>query len=367
MCSATFLNCQSYQGSIDISSGHPGAPSFLIRTRGRKEEFGETTSDANVLPEPAYRLEIVKHVNGYGKILSERDLKLEMAPQEVVSTDRHIRLRYRDWQSGDDKSPVCADLLASPRLLYANGGKKKRARIIAQERLDIVRRPLRQRIVCQDSGERGARRIDHLERTVAVGMERCVGNQIKKQPIKAWRKLSKSFGVAELRGVGELPRRGDIDRTAVVKVAPERQPEEIGKSEPALDLRVGDEEIGQVKHGVHQSSGNTAVRAGDVPVLQCRKRQVRLDYKGTVRELGKIGHPCKLYPGIGVRVRQRVSGRIDESIGVGIARVLKRNEGPDPKRPALVISRLWFWIVVGARDCGCIASDDAAEHRSHSS
>src|SRR5258708_15733919 len=75
-----------------------------------------------------------------------------MAPQEVVSTDRHIRLRYRDRQSGDDKSPVCADLLASPRLLYANGGKKNRARIIAQERLDIVRRPLRQRSYVRPPG-----------------------------------------------------------------------------------------------------------------------------------------------------------------------------------------------------------------------
>src|SRR5258708_24634556 len=77
MCSATFLNCQSYQGSIDISSGHPGAPSFLLRARLGKEEFGQTNFDANVLPEPACRLEIVKHVTGYGKILSERDLKLE--------------------------------------------------------------------------------------------------------------------------------------------------------------------------------------------------------------------------------------------------------------------------------------------------
>src|SRR5262249_44171671 len=104
---------------------------------------------------------------------------------EVISTDRHVGLRYCDRQSGDGKSAVGAYLLASPRLLYADGGKKKRARIVAQEGLDIVRRPLRQRIVSQDSGERGASRIDHLDRTVAVGMERCVADQIKKQPIKA--------------------------------------------------------------------------------------------------------------------------------------------------------------------------------------
>jgi hypothetical protein len=60
----------------------------LIRARWRKEEFGEANFDANVLPEPASRLEVVKHVTGYGKILSERDLKLEMARQEVISTDR---------------------------------------------------------------------------------------------------------------------------------------------------------------------------------------------------------------------------------------------------------------------------------------
>src|SRR5258707_4647523 len=101
MCSATFLNCQSYPLSIDISSGHPGAPSFLLRARLGKEEFGQANFDADVLPEPTLRLEIVKHVTGYGKILSERDLKLEMAPQEVISTERHIGLRDRDRQSGD--------------------------------------------------------------------------------------------------------------------------------------------------------------------------------------------------------------------------------------------------------------------------
>jgi len=61
------------------------------------------------------------------------------------------------------------------------------------------------------------------------------------------------------------------------------------------------------------------------------------------------------------------AGGIDESISMRIARVLERNEGPDRKRPALVVSRVCSWVVVGARDCGCIASDDAAEHRGHSS
>src|SRR5258707_2459985 len=106
-----------------------------MRTGRRKDECGEPNFDANVRRDAACRLEIVKHVTGYGKILSERDLKLEMAPQEVVSTDRHIRLRYRDWQSGDDKSAVCGDLLASPRLLYANGGS-------ADHRPPATRRPV---------------------------------------------------------------------------------------------------------------------------------------------------------------------------------------------------------------------------------
>ena len=69
---------------------------FLIRARRWKEELGQANFDANVLPEPAGRLEIVKHVTGYGKILSQWDLKLKMAPQEVISTDRHIR---QGWPS----------------------------------------------------------------------------------------------------------------------------------------------------------------------------------------------------------------------------------------------------------------------------
>src|SRR6516165_9200495 len=49
-----------------------------------------------------------------------------------------------------------------------------------------------------------------------------------------------------------------------------------------------------------------------------------------------------------------------------IARVLERNERPDRKRAALVVSRVCSWVVVGARDCGCTAFDDAAEHHGRS-
>jgi hypothetical protein len=83
----------AYFESLDRIDSARGA---LIRARCREEEFGQANFDANVLLEPAARLEIVKHVTGYRKILSERDLKLEMAPQEVISTDRHISLRQRD-------------------------------------------------------------------------------------------------------------------------------------------------------------------------------------------------------------------------------------------------------------------------------
>jgi len=81
---------------IGSNGAYHWAPSFLIRARRGKEEFGQANFDADVLPEPACRLEIMKHVTGYGKILSKRDLKLEMTPQEVISTDRHIGLRDPD-------------------------------------------------------------------------------------------------------------------------------------------------------------------------------------------------------------------------------------------------------------------------------
>ena len=87
MCSATtFLNRRNYP-RIDrhLLRGTLGHRLFLIRARRGKEEFGQANFDADVLPEPAGRLEIVKHVAGYSKILSEQDLKLEMASQEVVT------------------------------------------------------------------------------------------------------------------------------------------------------------------------------------------------------------------------------------------------------------------------------------------
>ena len=67
MCSATFLNCQRLPRISRELLGAPWGTVFLIRARRRKEEFGQANFEADVLPEPAGRLEIVKHVTGYGK------------------------------------------------------------------------------------------------------------------------------------------------------------------------------------------------------------------------------------------------------------------------------------------------------------
>jgi hypothetical protein len=71
-------NAQTYPGAESLCSealNSPRAllrsacpaPSFLIRARRGKEEFGQANFDADVLPKPAGHLEIVKHVTGYGK------------------------------------------------------------------------------------------------------------------------------------------------------------------------------------------------------------------------------------------------------------------------------------------------------------
>ena len=44
-----------------------------------------------------------------------------------------------------------------------------------------------------------------------------------------------------------------------------------------------------------------------------------VDGRDAQEELGKIRHARKLYPSIGVRVRQRVSGGIDKGIGMSKA------------------------------------------------
>ena len=165
---------------------------LLVGARRRIEQFGQANFDPDVLLEPAGCLEVVKHVAGYCEIRRDGNLELEVAPQEVISTDRQITLCYPARQSSDQESAVCSHLLAAPRFLDPNGCIEKGARIIAKEGFDVVRWPLRQRIICQDSGDWRTRRIDHLEGTVAVSVERCISDQIEKQPIQTRRKFSKA-------------------------------------------------------------------------------------------------------------------------------------------------------------------------------
>src|ERR1700704_676268 len=54
------------------------------RCRGcRKEKFCQANFDANIVSEPTYSIEVVEDITRNSKIPSERNLKLEMAPQEV--------------------------------------------------------------------------------------------------------------------------------------------------------------------------------------------------------------------------------------------------------------------------------------------
>lgn len=55
------------------------AERLLVRTRRRKEQFGQANFDPDILPESAGCLEVVNHVAGYCEIRSDRDLELEMA------------------------------------------------------------------------------------------------------------------------------------------------------------------------------------------------------------------------------------------------------------------------------------------------
>lgn len=70
----------------------PAHNELLIRARRRIEQFGKANFDPNVLPEAAGCLEVVKHVARYCEVRRDGDLEFEMAPQEIISTDRQIRL-----------------------------------------------------------------------------------------------------------------------------------------------------------------------------------------------------------------------------------------------------------------------------------
>jgi len=111
----------------------------LFRSWSRIEKFSQSNFDANIVLEPAYRVEIVEDAAGDQKILGKRKLKLEMTPQEVVFRYGQRSLWYHEGRPGDRKSAVCGNLLATPRLLYTDGKPEKRLRFVAQKRLDVVR------------------------------------------------------------------------------------------------------------------------------------------------------------------------------------------------------------------------------------
>jgi len=48
------------------------------------KDFCETNFGAYILSEPTYPIEVVKDIGGDSEVLSERNLKLEVAPQIVV-------------------------------------------------------------------------------------------------------------------------------------------------------------------------------------------------------------------------------------------------------------------------------------------
>src|SRR5262249_5726200 len=126
----------------------------------------------DILPEPAQSRKIMEDIAGDRKLARDRHLKLEMAPEEVVSAQRQVWLWHDNRQAGHCKSAIGGNLLTTPRLLYTDSDKKQcRQRIVAQIRSDIVGDALHQRIVGQDTGERSSRWIYDRDGIVAFGME----------------------------------------------------------------------------------------------------------------------------------------------------------------------------------------------------
>src|SRR5882672_6111951 len=111
----------------------------LFRRWLRKEEFCQANFRADIVLEPTYAGEVMKDIGSDCKIPSERKLELEMASQEVIFTQRQGSLGCHERRSCQRKSAVRCDLLATPRLLYAEGDKPKRHRFVAQKSFDIVR------------------------------------------------------------------------------------------------------------------------------------------------------------------------------------------------------------------------------------
>ena len=71
-------------------------------------------------------------IAGDRKLLRDWNLKLEMAPEEIVSAQRQVGLRHDNRQASHCKSAVGGNLLTALRLLYSDGDKKQcRLRIVA--------------------------------------------------------------------------------------------------------------------------------------------------------------------------------------------------------------------------------------------
>src|SRR5258708_1687307 len=96
--------------------------------------------------------------------------------------------------------------------------------------------------------------------------------------------------------------RRDIDGFRVV-IVPVREIEIVGKTEPALGLRIGDEEIRQVNDGVSKAPLNEIVRTRDIYVSECCKRQLCFNDEGMPAKLSKIRKSRKLLEYIRMRVR----------------------------------------------------------------
>ena len=77
-----------------------------------KEKFCQANFDADIVLKPTCSGEVVKDIGSDRKILSKRNLKLQVASQEVIFAERQGRLRNHERQPRHGKSAVRGDLLA---------------------------------------------------------------------------------------------------------------------------------------------------------------------------------------------------------------------------------------------------------------
>lgn len=82
----------------------------LFRRGLRKEEFCQANFRADIVLEPAYPGEVVKDIGSDREIPSEWKLKLKMASQEVIFSQRQGSPGYPERGN----SAIGRDLLATP-------------------------------------------------------------------------------------------------------------------------------------------------------------------------------------------------------------------------------------------------------------